>query len=378
MSAAHRPGDGSGYYAAGDVAARQEGEEAAGWGSGYYPQEAGRSWAGGGEMGRAVGAQNSPYPGYDPSGWSSAGLPRPPYPPNYTVGGQGIEPYTNGSYGAPYNQSSVNPAYTCLHPANPYFPPPSQSPYPVDPYKPSMQPGAPHGPPHWGYPQQGHMSPQGPQYPQYQTPSMPQQSPRDDSWNVYGGPNHYHWHNAPPAPHNPNSSHYMPSGRGPWPGGEAAVYDVKGASQTPNYNHQRPFTGYHPDIPQPGPLPEPKPNPVPAANPHYSASPQMYNRKEGANQEPVPRAKEANAGTHPSIVKINQVLERVVDLEREVDEFVGRKTDMSYRCLEELLTKELLEIDSVETDGQEGIRQARKDAVRKLQMILESLERKGL
>ncbi|XP_075063093.1 BAG family molecular chaperone regulator 4 isoform X4 [Mixophyes fleayi] len=291
----------------------------------------------------------------------------------------GIEPYTNGSYGAPYNQSSVNPAYTCLHPANPYFPPPSQSPYPVDPYKPSMQPGAPHGPPHWGYPQQGHMSPQGPQYPQYQTPqSMPQQSPRDDSWNVYGGPNHYHWHNAPPAPHNPNSSHYMPSGRGPWPGGEAAVYDVKGASQTPNYNHQRPFTGYHPDIPQPGPLPEPKPNPVPAANPHYSASPQMYNRKEGANQEPVPRAKEANAGTHPSIVKINQVLERVVDLEREVDEFVGRKTDMSYRCLEELLTKELLEIDSVETDGQEGIRQARKDAVRKLQMILESLERKGL
>ncbi|XP_063787692.1 BAG family molecular chaperone regulator 4 [Pseudophryne corroboree] len=401
MSAAHRPGDGSGYYTGGEAASRQEGEETAGWGHGYYPQEPGRSWAGGGEMGRAASAQDiqielehvrnilqsNPYSGYDQSGWSSAGRPRPPYPPNYTVGGQGIEPYTNGSYGVPYTQSSMSQAYPCLHPANPYYPPTAQPAYPVDPYKPAMQPSAPHAAPHWGYPQQGHnISPQRPPFPQYQTPqTMPQQSPREESWNVYGGPNHYQWHNAPPppAPHNPNGSHYLTSGRAPWPGGDvqSAVYDGKDTPQAPNYNQQRPFTGYHPDVSQQGPVPEAKPSPVPS-NPHYSASPQMYNRKEAPSQEPDPRAKEVNPGTypgtHPSIVKINQVLERVVELEREVDEFVGRKTDMSYRCLEELLTKELLEIDSVETDGQDGIRQARKDAVRKLQMILESLERKGL
>lgn len=77
-------------------------------------------------------------------------------------------------------------------------------------------------------------------------------------------------------------------------------------------------------------------------------------------------------------MKISEVLEKVVELEKEVDEFVGRKTDMSYRCLEELLTKQLLELDSVETGGQDGVRQARKEAVRKLQLILERLERKGL
>ncbi|PIN97378.1 hypothetical protein AB205_0039520 [Aquarana catesbeiana] len=157
--------------------------------------------------------------------------------------------------------------------------------------------------------------------------------------------------------------------------------------QTSNYNHQRPYPGYPSNISQPGPTSEPKPNPpasIAPPNPHYSASPQMYNRKDPSNQETSPRAKEANASpadpssAHPGIVKISEVLEKVVELEKEVDEFVGRKTDMSYRCLEELLTKQLLELDSVETGGQDGVRQARKEAVRKLQLILERLERKGL
>lgn len=111
----------------------------------------------------------------------------------------------------------------------------------------------------------------------------------------------------------------------------------------------------------------------------------MYNRKEPSNPESAPRSREANnspadpSGTaHPGILKINQVLDRMVDLENEVDEFVGKKTDRSYRYLEELLTKELLVLDSVETGGQDGIRQARKEAVRKLQNILERLDKKGL
>ncbi|XP_056426860.1 BAG family molecular chaperone regulator 4 isoform X2 [Hyla sarda] len=384
MSTTHRPGDGSGYYPSGDVLARQhEGEAAAGsgWSSGYYPQEAARNWAGGGEMGGAAGAQNSPYPGYDPSDWSCAGQPRPPYPPTYTVSGQGMEHYTNGSYGQQYNQSTMNPPYPGLHPANPYYPPPSQPHYPVDPYKPAMHQGAPpQAPSHWGYPQQGcHNIPQQrPPFPQYPPPG-----PRDDSWNMYGAPNHYQWHSSPPQ--NPNGPQYMPGGRPPWPGGDvqSPVYDVKDSPQNPGYNHQRPYPGYPSDIP-PCPPSEPKPS-LPPPNPHYSASPQMYNRKEPSNPEPPPRSKEANnapadpsGAAHPGILKINQVLDRVVDLEREVDEFVGRKTDMSYRCLEELLTKELLELDSVETGGQDGVRQSRKEAVKKLQSILERLEKKGL
>ncbi|XP_068130708.1 BAG family molecular chaperone regulator 4 isoform X1 [Hyperolius riggenbachi] len=388
MSAAHRAGNGGGgYYPGGEVLARQrQGEAAAGWGAGYYPSDTGRSWPGGGEMGGASGAQNSPYPGYEPNSWSCAGHQQPPYPPSYPVGGQGMEHYANGSYGPAYGQSAMNQSYPGMPPPNPYYsppppPPPSQPHYTVDPYK--QQSGPPQAPPHWGYPQQH------PQYPQYQAPpAMPQQSPQNENWNVYGAPNPYQWPTAPPPPpqHNPSSGHYMAAGGAPWQGGDVqqGVYDVKEVPpQPPNYNNQRPFPGYQPGISQPGQPSEPKPNPVPP-NPHYSASPQMYNRRDPSNEETIPRTKEANASpadpanAHPSIVKITQVLEKVAELEEEVDEFVGRKTDMSYRCLEELLTKQLLELDSIETGGLDNVRQARKEAVRKLQSILERLERKGL
>lgn len=68
---------------------------------------------------------------------------------------------------------------------------------------------------------------------------------------------------------------------------------------------------------------------------------------------------------------------RMMLLQEDVDEFVGRKSDKSYRVLEELLTKELLLLDSVETQGQEAVRQARKDAVQKIQAILDQLEKKA-
>ena len=43
-----------------------------------------------------------------------------------------------------------------------------------------------------------------------------------------------------------------------------------------------------------------------------------------------------------------------------------------------MLIKELLELDSIETGGQDSARQAGKEAVCKIQAILEKLEKKGL
>ncbi|XP_043940246.1 BAG family molecular chaperone regulator 4 isoform X2 [Protopterus annectens] len=85
-----------------------------------------------------------------------------------------------------------------------------------------------------------------------------------------------------------------------------------------------------------------------------------------------------NLRSHLGVQKIEQVLQRADTLDKEVNNFMGRKTDKEYRCLEELLTKELLELDSVETDGHDVVRQLRKDAVRKIQWILEKLDMKGL
>lgn len=80
---------------------------------------------------------------------------------------------------------------------------------------------------------------------------------------------------------------------------------------------------------------------------------------------------------YPGLARVQQVMARVLLLQEDVDEFVGKKTDKSYRYLEELLTKELLVLDSVETQGQENVRQARKEAVQRIQAILDLLEKKA-
>lgn len=67
-------------------------------------------------------------------------------------------------------------------------------------------------------------------------------------------------------------------------------------------------------------------------------------------------------------------MERVERLEAEVQVFDGKRTDKRYLLLEELLTKELLALDSVDPEGRPDVRQARRDGVRKVQNILEHLE----
>lgn len=116
----------------------------------------------------------------------------------------------------------------------------------------------------------------------------------------------------------------------------------------------------------------------------YSAEPQLYDNSSSdhpSNQDQSNLPEEplsSDQSTPPSIKKTIHVLEKVQYLEQEVEEFIGKKTDKAYWLLEEMLTKELLELDSVETGGQDSVRQARKEAVCKIQAILEKLEKKGL
>uniref|UniRef100_A0A7N6AMB8 BCL2 associated athanogene 3 n=1 Tax=Anabas testudineus TaxID=64144 RepID=A0A7N6AMB8_ANATE len=77
---------------------------------------------------------------------------------------------------------------------------------------------------------------------------------------------------------------------------------------------------------------------------------------------------------HPGLTKVQQIVERVAKLEQEVKCFDGKKYDKKYLLLEELLTKELLALDSVDPEGRADVRQARRDGVRRVQTILEELE----
>lgn len=122
-----------------------------------------------------------------------------------------------------------------------------------------------------------------------------------------------------------------------------------------------------------------------ASNPkvQYSAQPQLYDnvhkKPSVINSGSAPKINvQSPTNVQPGIQKIAQVMEGIELLEEEVDEFVGKKTDKDYWLLEEMLTKKLLELDSVETGGQDHVRQARKEAVHRVQAVLEELERKGL
>ncbi|CAH2323270.1 BAG family molecular chaperone regulator 3 [Pelobates cultripes] len=80
---------------------------------------------------------------------------------------------------------------------------------------------------------------------------------------------------------------------------------------------------------------------------------------------------------HPGVLQVEQILQRVETLQKAVLDFQGRRNEKPYLILEEDLTKVLLALDSVDPDGRADVRQARKDGVRKVQNILETLEQKA-
>ncbi|XP_061693192.1 BAG family molecular chaperone regulator 3 [Syngnathoides biaculeatus] len=88
----------------------------------------------------------------------------------------------------------------------------------------------------------------------------------------------------------------------------------------------------------------------------------------------VEAEQEAQCPVHPGLAKVQKIVERVTKLEEEVKSFEGKKNDKKYLLLEELLTKELLALDSVDPEGRADVRQARRDGVRRVQTILEGLE----
>ncbi|XP_034025774.1 BAG family molecular chaperone regulator 4 isoform X2 [Thalassophryne amazonica] len=214
-------------------------------------------------------------------------------------------------------------------------------------------------------------------------------SPQTNTWAHPGGyaPAQQQWQSG----QQPSQNHYghpvRPQHPPAWPG--------TGSGAPPPYQPK------HQHAPQVGPQPRPSPSPSPSTGKpaEISFPPHMYNKTVHGSQveptpsegEPLPSAQTQASGPvktqghagpqalsdNPGLAKVQQVLSVVLLLQEDVDEFVGKKTDKSYRYLEELLTKELLELDSVETRGQENVRQARKEAVQRIQAILDQLEKKA-
>lgn len=77
---------------------------------------------------------------------------------------------------------------------------------------------------------------------------------------------------------------------------------------------------------------------------------------------------------HPSLRRLQELQKEVRSLEPQVTGFSGLPDDKSYKTLERTLTKQLFEIDSVDTEGKGDIQQARKRAAQEAERLLKELE----
>eukprot|EP00062_Callorhinchus_milii_P023791 gi/632983013/ref/XP_007908438.1/ PREDICTED: BAG family molecular chaperone regulator 4 [Callorhinchus milii] len=293
---------------------------------------------------------------------------------------------------------------------------------------------SPAGPPSQGqtpghsvYPAPGQREPyeQDPGYPvNVQQYHYPNTSPGGSQGAMYPS-QHQHQHQPVPTSQTPawasSAPAYLPSGRPlpheQWPGAQSAQPSAPSPgdtytqglpsappaswarlSSTSGYEHKDvPYAPNHQDprIPinntnfavggqqqptayVPGPQLNHLPNPGPGSGAgqrvEYSAPPEMYKIQGGKRADRGP-GMEVPEPAHPGHLKVERILCNVRELDMEVERFEGKRGDKRYRLLEELLTKQLLEADSVETNGEESVRQARKEAVHRIQGTLERLER---
>lgn len=81
---------------------------------------------------------------------------------------------------------------------------------------------------------------------------------------------------------------------------------------------------------------------------------------------------------YDSIVKIQNIQRDVLALMDQVERFNGNtRKDRQYMYLDEMLTQNLLKLDTIDTDGKENIKQARREAIKCINTCIAVLEAKA-
>ncbi|KAI5652103.1 hypothetical protein NE865_00441 [Phthorimaea operculella] len=101
------------------------------------------------------------------------------------------------------------------------------------------------------------------------------------------------------------------------------------------------------------------------------AYPQAYARGASPARSQSPRPAEEIK------IPILAIQTDVLNLMTEVEKFTGTKKDKRYIYLDEMLTRNLIKLDNIETEGKENIRNARKEAIKCIQKCIAVLEAKA-
>ncbi|XP_014354979.2 BAG domain-containing protein Samui isoform X3 [Papilio machaon] len=110
---------------------------------------------------------------------------------------------------------------------------------------------------------------------------------------------------------------------------------------------------------------------TPPAQPHTQPPPHRH------TPTPPPQPKPQPPPANDPKTQILAIQTDVLNLMSEVENFTGTKKDKKYIYLDEMLTRNLIKLDNIETEGKENIRQARKEAIRCIQKCIAVLEAKA-
>lgn len=109
--------------------------------------------------------------------------------------------------------------------------------------------------------------------------------------------------------------------------------------------------------------------------PQATQKPQPHEQQAAQNEAP-PAPKPPKQPQGP-IEQIQAIQKDVSNLIRQVEVFNGMPKDKNYLYLDEMLTRNLLKLDNVDTQGQDSIRQARKEAIKCIEKTISHLESKA-
>ncbi|CAH1107228.1 unnamed protein product [Psylliodes chrysocephalus] len=102
---------------------------------------------------------------------------------------------------------------------------------------------------------------------------------------------------------------------------------------------------------------------------------QQQSSQQHTHQEQEPRSEPPKVST--PIQQIQMIKEDVSKLMEQVEQFTGKTKDKQYIYLDEMLTRNLLKLDDIDTQGQENIRVTRKEAIKCIQAAISLLETKA-
>ncbi|CAG7716968.1 unnamed protein product [Allacma fusca] len=126
--------------------------------------------------------------------------------------------------------------------------------------------------------------------------------------------------------------------------------------------------------------------PTPSKNENATSSAAEEPKIDGANPNATPATADESQSVPPPVKKptpaasqlekVEAISQDVKQLEKQVGEYTGTSKDKQYLCLDEELTRNLIKLDNIETEGKEDVRNARKACIKLIQKCISELEEK--